>query len=407
MQILTAANPERWAGLALVLLLVVSAVGCSGDEPDGPSPAVVVTHELSSRWKLLPHRISAMELTMQPAADGSHAVISAQNDGGSFGVVDSPIVDYAVRVWQSEQLVAQSASVKVAIEPNSSVGGEPFTVETTAELPAGALAQTRAQVAFIRGYAVTTDDYESPPSFASDPDLPYDPGDGFTTQGLGIALGDISIEGDKARVKVRVRNSLGIADRADMNAAIPHATTWVRVDFLVVGARGAAAELASEEVSYFLSTAAYGENTLHEHAEEAKQQVTLTAGAGPAHAVFGIRAFDVWLNQSAHIDPSCVVVQDEINSWDEPVSGPGRYLRDLTVRLWDSSHDPAKGTGSAKLDLFLSNSSEYKEVGNVCLGVQGQVGMLVFDDPAATMKQPEPLSLTFKSGESTTAELAF
>jgi hypothetical protein len=256
-------------------------------------------------------------------------------------------------------------------------------------------------VALLRGYRIATDEYEEPPAFEEA--IPYDPAHGYTTQGYGIALGSPAVHGEVVTVAVRARNSLGPSDRGDMNAAIPLATTWVRVDALVVGSRGPAA-VQRESVAYTLSTAEYGQSTEHPHAPPADQQIGFEASPGPVsaadldHALFGITAFDVWVNVDDHKDPACVVVQDATNYEGDPISGPGRYLTALTVRLWDRSFDPESGAGGAKLDLHFTNTAQFKEVGNVCAGLAGEVAMLRFADRSALRYEPDPVELTFEPG---------
>jgi hypothetical protein len=355
-------------------------------------------------WELLPHRISHLELTFLSADAPTGGVVVARNDGGSFGQVDTPGARYGMEVWQSRQLIVRGASVLLEIPPGAEVDGEAFSVREVARYPVDSFDEASVLVAFLRGYQVTTDRYEEPPLFETDPDLPYDPVDGYTTQGIGIALGEPVRDGDEVVVEVTARNSLGLSDRADMNGAIPQASSWFRVDFVIVGVRGSAA-VRRGEVAYTMSTAEYGERTDHQHAPEAEQQIVFDGVADLRRALFGLTAFDVWVNVDGHGDPACVVVQDEINSWGEAVSGPGRYLTELGVRLWDTQYDAASGAGGAKLDLFFSNRSEYKEVGNLCTGAAGEIAMLQLDDAEAVRLIPEPVSWTFESGEPSSVDV--
>lgn len=379
--------------LAARLMAAASiVVGCGSDSIQ----PVIVAHDLGVGWGILSHRFSVIELTR----DGD--TVAAQNDGGDWGAVDDALATYGYEVWRSERLAAVEGSITIAIPPGAEVDGEAFAAEATLELPAGGLAGATALVAFVRGWRLSTNDYATPPPFASDPDLPYDPAYGFTSQGLGIALGTPALAGDSVSVPVRVRNSLAPSDRADMNGAIPQATTWMRVDVTVVGARAAPAAVTRGAVEYTLSFPTYGEYTVQERAPAAAQEIALQ-GAGGSRALFGVSAFDFWVNVPGRHDPACVVIQDEINSWGEMVSGPGRYVRSMDVRLWDTRHD-ASGAAAAKLDLFLSTSS-YKEEGNLCLAVRGEVAMLEFDDPDAVVEAPAPIALEFESGERATAAI--
>ncbi len=383
----------------LPTVLLLMALGLPGllscDEADPAPSRIVVTHEMTVYWDLLPHRISELELTLRQDS-ATEAAVLASNDGGSFGVVDTPGARYGLAVWRSRQLVSRVASVTVEIPPGSTVDGEPFSATAPLTVQDADLAGASGLVALLRGYRIATDDYDAPPDFVSD--IPYDPGDGYTTQGYGIALGAPTVSGDEITVSVRARNSLGPADRGDMNTAIPLATTWVRVDVLLVGVRGEA-DLRRETVGYTLSTAEYGQDTEHPHAPEADQLLSFEGEPGPDQALFGITAFDVWVNLDGHRDPSCVVVQDATNFDGDPISGPGRYLTSLTVRLWDRAYEPTTGAGAARLDLHVSNSAQFKEVGNLCAGFSGEVAMLQFSDPEAGRYAPATTDFTFEPGE--------
>ncbi len=395
---------------ALVLCWTVgSAVGCVSEEPE-PVGTVIVTQELDVHWELLPHRVSAMELTLDPTQDTS-GTVRAFNDGGSFGFLDTPGVRYGLEVWQSRKLRSHSGSVTVELPPGSEVDGEPFAVRVTVELPVGPdvpgdLVEPGAMAVLLRGYAIDTDSYETPPDFATDPDLPYDPAHGYTTQGIGIRLGPPSHQMGNVAFDVTVRNSLGLADRGDMNAAIPQATTWVRVDYVLVSVLDGGTAVRSE-VSYNLSTAEYGQGTVHPHAPMTQQQLLLQGEPGVAQALFGISGFDLWVNVDGHKDPGCIVTQDATNAWDEPISGPGRYLTELGVRLWETQYDAATGQGEAHLDLHLSNTSASKEVGNLCVGARGEVVMLQLDDPEAVRIQVDPVEYTFEAGGAGSREVVW
>ncbi|MBI2895506.1 MAG: hypothetical protein HYY06_18260 [Deltaproteobacteria bacterium] len=383
-----------------VWLLLAAVSACSEDDPPAEEVEVVVAQELTSRWAILSHRISALELTYDPRT----SAVAAQNDGGGFGAVDTPEAVYGWTAIRSRELVAAFGSVTIAIPPGSEADGEPFSAVGQVELEREPLREATALVAYLRGYRIDADAYESPPDFETDPDLPYDPVEGYTSQGIGIALGAPAVSDETVGVEVRVRNSLGTSDRADMNAAIPRATTWVRVDVVVVGATGPGGAASRGAVDYFLGVPGWGRGTVQPRAAEELQGFEVSGEPGPAAALLGLTAFDVWVNVDGHHDPDCVVDQDDINSWDEPVSGPGRYLREIGLRIHDSTYDAEAGAARGKLDLYVSTASEYDEIGNLCAGLRGEVGMLQLDDPDAATESGS-LSLTFASGEAATEPL--
>lgn len=388
-------------GVAGALLLA----GCGDDDPVATSAPVVVPEELTVQWDMLSHRISLLELGFDPSATGG--TVRSVNHGGPFGLIDGARARYGLSVWRSERLVAVPGSITIAIEPGAEVDGETFSSVDRAEVPAGALAQATALLGVVRGYRFDTDAYSSPPPFQTDPLLPYDPADGFTTQGIGIALAEPQLEGGVVALEVRVRQSLGQCDRPDMNAAIAQATTWVTVDFTILGVLGEGAAVSRGVTEYTMSTAEYGQATEHVHAPVSDQAVQIDGTPGLGRGLLGVTAFDLWVNVDGHRDPSCVVDQDEINSWGDAVSGPGRYVRELSVRLGAPSYDPASGRGIAALDMFFSNASEFYEVGNQCVGARGEVGLLQFDDTAATETRLGTVEVAVDPAEGGSAEVTF
>ena len=394
-------------GFAIAVFVCGSLLACDGSNDtssdvvdravEREETTIAATTELSVLWDMLPHRISLLEASFTHDGEGGELV--GRNDGGEFGALDTPFVRYGATVWRSRQLAAVHGTADFVITPADEAAGEPYSVARAVMVPAESLTGASALLAFIRGYRISTDEYDERPAFESDPDLPYDAIGGFTTQGFGVRLGEPVIVGSEIALDIDVRNTLGVSDRADMNNAIPQATTWVRVDFTIVGAFDSSANVVRGEASYTIGAADYGVDTVHEHASESDQEVVLQGVSGPRNGLFGLTGFDFWLNLEGHHDPECVVVQDEVNSWGEEISGPGRYLREASIRLWDETYEPASGEGSAKLDLMLSNSSAFREVGNLCLGVRGDVGMLQFADDAASSAATGPVELELISGE--------
>ena len=388
----------------LFLLVGALALGCASKDDPAPEP-VAVPHTLDSHWVVTPHRISAWEISFTPAGART-GTLWAENDGGPFGAIDTPVVVYDLDYWKSPLLEARSANVQVVLTPGSEVDGVPFSGVATASVNAAGIAESDVLAAYIRGWRVDTDLYETPPAFETD--IPYDPADGFTSQGFGIELGAPTRVDDRIEVSVRARNSLGDADRGDMNEAVPLATTWVSIDLVVIVCREACA-FDSGTVEYFLSTADDGIDTQHPHADEADQQLTITSTpvSSTARALFGLTAFDIWVNQDDHKDPACVVVQDPENFEGDPISGPSRYMTSLSARIHDMQHDAAAGTGDVKVDLHYSNRSDYKEIGNLCVGTRGSVGMLQFDDADAIHVDVDPVTLEFEAGEAVSTTVSW
>jgi hypothetical protein len=386
-----------------VLVAGVVWVGCGEGEHGRREPVVVAT-ELKLRWDILPHRISLFDLKLTEMP-GSRMALYAVCDGGEFGLIDVPRVRYAMTTATSSHLVAKQGSASIEIPPGSEVEGEPFSSEATVTLEAGELERAGAMAVFLRGFRISTDEYSEPPGFETDPDIAYDPARGYTSLGVGIRLDRPVVEEGQVEVGVRVRNSLGLSDREDMNDAIPLATTWMRVDFVVVGVVGVDGATSRGLVGYDLGFAEYGTRTDHPHAPPELQEVEVVGEPGLRNGLLGIAGFDIWANQEGRHDSTCQVVQDELNSEGEPVSGPGRYVRELSLRLWDRSYDSASGAGRAKADVYFSNSSEYKEVGNLCMRMEAEVTMLQLDDPAAEIRSHEPVEVELESGVEESVEM--
>ena len=387
-----ARSARRFTGLGgLAGLLVASLLVSCGDS--GPAEEVVITTELYQRWRDLPHRISRIELTSSPLTEGTGLRVTAQNDGGAAGVFDRPRVRIGADRWASSHLRSVEGSVVVEIPPHDPTMPALHAASVTASVTAPELEGASSVVAYIRGYRIDTNLYDTPPDFGDR--IPYDPGYGYTTQGVGIQLGEPSVSGSEITFDVRARNSLGLADRPDMNEAMAEATTWVRVDYVVVGAFGRS-NTARGEAEYTLSYATFGTETAHPHATPAAQAVSVAGDAGLPQGLLGLTGFDVWLNVPGHQDPACV----EIHSMEGTVAGPGRYLTELSVRLWDQAYDASSGSADAKVDMMLSNSSTFVEVGNLCLGLRGEVGLLQFGGSATVSPfVTETVELPLSRGE--------
>lgn len=366
------------------MLAGVSMLGCSS-EPEAPASqprTVAVTTELGTRWEQLSHRLSLLELAFAADPDELGGTVRGQNEGGPFGAIDTAFARYAWTTHAGRSLRSGVASVEVEIPATGATDPEAFAASGEARLDGAQLDGAGALVAWIRGYRISTDEYVDAPSFA------YDPADGFTTQGVAILLGDPARDGGDVVVPVSVRNSLGPSDRADMNAAIPEASSWLRVDVVVVGAVGTPSAVSSAEVAYTLGAPDYGQGTVVPHAADDLQAVEVQGVPGLASGILGLKSFEIWLNAPGQIDSGCVVVQDPLNYQGEPVSGPGRYLTELSMRLWDVRYLQPEGRAEARVDVYFSNSSTLKEVGNVCLGLKGSVSLLQVDEAIDSRQIP-------------------
>jgi hypothetical protein len=376
--------------LSSLLAVAMLSVACN-DKPTGaaaPPPAtprsfttVTVATELTSRWARLPHRWSRLEIASR--VDAAALTLTGQNDGGPWGRIDSATNIQGFVEYSAPGLLAVATSTTLSIGPvGVARAGEPaaYTATGKVRLPASVFEGATGLTAWISGFRLSTDEYAKPPPFSTAGEAPYAPGQGYTTQGLGIALGTPTIEDDSVVVPVTVRNSLGLSDRVDMNAAIPQATTWVRVDVQVVGFVGPGrASVTRGTATYTLNNPTYGRGTAHVRATGAQQRVVLTGQptrTPDAGALFGLSAFDVWVNAPGYSDPACKVIHSASAGAMEGVAGPGRYVTELSARLHSTAFEAATGRGEASLDLFFSNRSAFREEGNLCLAMRGEVAML-------------------------------
>jgi hypothetical protein len=368
-------------------LLLLSAAGCSQTPVEAQIPTGM---ELG--WKSLPHRIAATELTAELTQDAPS--IRAQNNGGDFGAMDSTTAHYQTIAIAHPGLVVEEISVNFIIEPASPDLGEDSYLQTKLIALPESLNSSENVAVFVRGFRIDTNLYDSVPSFQENESLPYDPALGYTTSGFAIGSSDPAQTQDGWTVEAFARNRLAIADREDMNAAIGDATTWIRADFLVLGLPKDVA-LSRADANYPLSYPEFGSQTEHPHAGPETQTITFQAEAQMPILGFGIQSFNFDINVDGRHDPSCDVISEETNFWNQDISGPGRYLREFTAKLDQVSHQE-DGSVQALFDLHISNSSAMNEVGNICAGLSGRA--ILIQAPDATEPTIVDRRLQFESG---------
>ena len=182
-------------------------------------------------------------------------------------------------------------------------------------------------------------------------------------------------------IDVFARNRLAISDREDMNAAIAQATTWMRIDLLALGTPSDVS-VSRTNANYTLSYPDFGSQTEHPHANENQQTITFESQANTSVLGFGIQSFDLSINVDGLFHADCEVLSEEVNFWNEEISGPGRYLKEFTTSL--SGVTPQNDESvQAQFDLHISNSSAMNEVGNICAGLQGRAILLRAPDASA------------------------
>ena len=367
--------------------LLLSTAGCSQTPVETQIPT-----GMEMGWKSLPHRIAATELTAALTQEAPS--IRAQNNGGDFGAMDSTTAHYQTIAIAHPGLVVEEISTNFIIEPSSTELGEDSYLQTkTVTLPESLNGSENVAV-FVRGFRIDTNLYESAPSFQEDETLPYDPALGFTTSGFAIGSADPTLTDDGWTIEAFARNRLAVADREDMNAAIAEATTWVRADFLVIGLPKDVS-LSRADANYNLSYPEFGSQTAHPHADPETQTITFQAEPQVPILGFGVQSFNFDINVDGRYDPSCEVLSEETNFWNQDISGPGRYLREFTAKL-DEVSAQEDGSVQALFDLHISNSSAMSEVGNICAGLSGRA--ILLQAPDATQPTIVDRRIQFESG---------
>lgn len=199
-----------------VVVLAALLAGCGGDEE-----RVLLLTGWDYEWETLSHRVAYLRADL--AQDSS---LGLGLVGGSFstGEEGADVPHYRVR-FADVTLPASAlgeATVILDVPPEGSAEGE-----VTVPLP-----ERRGRdglVALVNGFWIDTDVPQG-----EDYPADYPARWGYTTQGFGVALGEVTEAADGASVPVSAQVRWAPQDRDDMNAAIPHAWTQVGVHVIVL-----------------------------------------------------------------------------------------------------------------------------------------------------------------------------
>jgi hypothetical protein len=222
----------RWTTALFVCSL---AIGCSGNKDSG-GDSTGTHHVLAGfnhTWDFLSHRVSLSELAI--ADDGT---ITSGIIGGDFSTGDVASDFVHVRVTQSRitasDMYVGHGRVDVTVGPDGA-----FSETVTLTVPG--ISNASSATAALAGFRISTDTAQSS-SYPSD----YDPALGYTTKGWGFTVGEPTLSGDTATLTISgvkrwalTNNDADLADRSDMNGAIPHAQTELSVQYTVIGFEGA------------------------------------------------------------------------------------------------------------------------------------------------------------------------
>ncbi|MFN7145784.1 MAG: hypothetical protein ACK4YP_18560 [Myxococcota bacterium] len=274
-------------------------------------------------WAELSHRVAYLRVGVD--ADERLALGLVGGDwstGEAF--VDTP--SYRVRYQRVDadglHVVRGTATLLVGPGPTASTT---LTLDATG-VPAG------TAVALIDGFTIDTD-------VPQGPDYPsgYDPAHGYTSNGFGFALGDVTRAGDTLSVPVEATVRWGPQDRDDVNAAIPHAVTEVTVDVAVL-----VSESARE-----VEEMPVGGSVDHEwdppRSEQVPMEIPVAFDGGAREGVVGWRTFDLRLNEQG------------------PDAGEGDYLRGFGVELTPTEVGPALFEGTVTATLSTTSVSEWTD----------------------------------------------
>lgn len=381
-------NRLRWAGA----LLLLAGLGCSDDEGETPGYALLVSG-LEQQWKLLPHRLSLSEVRLTPPTGAAGWLLSAQNNGGPFGTIDSSTATVNHALLYGAGLRVVHGSVKLQVPAGKSKRQQKVTRSET-DLQFG---DDLVAVPVLRGFRFSSDDYTAAPSWASS----YDPAKGFTSTGFGMELSGAARAGGVTSFTVTATSGLAACDRYDaankddMNGVVSKASSWLTVDYSVIYLP--AARVTAGSLSYFLNYSQYAKDGVHMTGPtEAKRTLTLKGQPGAAAAVAALQGFEMVSNDAKDKDPACVVNKAA------KVKGPGRYIRTIRARAKLASYDAAAGSGKVVLDLLFSNDApdgfKAMEAGSMCVRARGEAVLLQLDK-ATVIKDQQASLAGLKGGE--------
>lgn len=276
-------------------------------------------------WAELSHRVAYLRVGVD--ADERLALGLVGGDwstGEAF--VDTPT--YRVRYQR-----VTGAGLHVVRGTATLLVGPGPTASTTLTLDAAGVPDGTA-VALLDGFTIDTDT-EQGPDYPAD----YDPAYGYTSNGFGFALGDVTRDGGTLSVPVEATVRWGPQDRDDVNAAIPYAITAVTVDVAVLVSESA----RDVEIAPLSAERPYDTTQERPFTEQPPMETLVAFEGGAREGVVGWRAFDLQLNLAG----------------DD--AGQGDYLRAFGAELVPTDVGPGSFAGAVTATMSTSSLSEWSD----------------------------------------------
>ena len=372
-------------------ILSFTFTGCGDEDPPAMGTAVIPAG-LEQQWKLLPHRLSRLEIQLLAAPYR----LATQNDGGPFGAVDRTTARLDHQTLTAPGLTVTHGEVKLEIPAGKTGASKQISVPLSGDGAAAPL---------LRGLLLSTNDYASPPAWKDR----YDPAQGFTSAGLAVRLQQVNKAASALTFTVAVENRQAPCDRDDaskkddMNGVIPMASSWITVAYSVVQIPGGAATSGTHSyaIKYPEFGVAAGAVSVPSLASRSFQ---MGGQPGLAHAVVGLQGFRFISNDSANPVAGCT------DKRKTGTKGPGRYIRTLRARAVLTSLDSATGKAQVELDLMLANKAAATmggvETGSMCVKAEADVTLLQLPASAALGGVRKTELKEIKSGERQTLAIA-
>lgn len=305
----------------------------------GSGSEAVIWQGWTYRWDTLGHRISYLEVEANPEGGATMGHVGGDwSTGETF--TDAPL--YRVRMSRviSPSWVVVQGETELTVGPK----GE---LSVTEQVDDAALAAQPEHVVLLRGFAMDTvveqsDDY---------PADVYDPAYGYTSRGFAFSAENVHATAQGVVFDLDAVIRWAPQDRDDMNAAVPYATTGVRVAWTAIGFEGEAAHQDFSASAIWPHTPPYSPQPPF-----GEEDLPLSLSSGTPAGVIGLSAFDLRVD-----------AQDGSNEGD--------YLRSYGVELIPTEERADGFEGYARAEITNSSLIEAAAISSVVSGTATWVGL--------------------------------